>query len=129
MTPGLDPAALAAASEARVAAQITAARRHHAARRAAELEKRSARTAGLAARHARKISRLGGNPTMPVPTITPPAADPPTARTLIDTGACAAGCMLAVSPPRTCRCGCSGQHHGALGSIPVPAVDQTATAA
>ncbi|WP_261570333.1 hypothetical protein, partial [Frankia gtarii] len=91
----------------RVAAQITAARQRHAARRAAGLEKRTARTAGLAARHTRKINRLGGAPTMPVPTITPPAADPPpTARQLIDADLCAPGCLLAVSPRHSCRCGC-----------------------
>lgn len=38
----------------------------------------------------------------------------PSARHLLDTDQCAAGCLLAVSHPRTCSCRCAGRHHGAL---------------
>ncbi|WP_055752353.1 hypothetical protein [Frankia sp. AvcI1] len=127
MIANADRAALAGESEAQIAARIAEAARRADARRAAELKKRTARDAGLVRRHARKINRLERTP--PMTTATPTAADPPTARTLIDTGACAAGCMLAVSPPRTCRCGCSGQHHGALGPTPVPTLDPARAAA
>ncbi len=117
-------------TEDRVAARITDARKRANARRAEDLAKQAARTAGLAARHDRKINRLGGAPTMP--TLTPgasPAHGAPTARTLIDTGGCAPGCLLAVSPPRTCTCPCGGRHHGALGTAAVPTLDPTQAAA
>ncbi|WP_041254780.1 hypothetical protein [Frankia sp. EAN1pec] len=39
---------------------------------------------------------------------------PTTARTLLDTGLCTVGCLLAGSGPRGCTCRCRGEHHGAL---------------
>lgn len=52
-------------------------------------------------------------------TTTAPAVSLPTARTLIDTGACSGLCLTATSAPRACRCVCAGRWHGALLDAPV----------